>query len=155
MSFFISSLHDFLRLPKPRLSFTSPAEPSAREILQPLVERGIPFAIALGNHDSDFDLSRSDIFKVYRSVQGNVNTPDDLGLHGCSNDILTLSRIQAGVEIMDMQPVDLQKAAESILSTYRVLEEQEGFSIRLQTRISYSHSIATVRLYSPIRVPTG
>ena len=71
--------------------FTSPAEPSAREILQPLVERGIPFAIALGNHDSDFDLSRSDIFKVYRSVQGNVNTPDDLGLHGCSNDILTLS----------------------------------------------------------------
>ena len=31
-----------------------------------------------------------------------------------------------------MQPVDLQKTAESILSTYRVLEEQEGFSIRLQ-----------------------
>jgi signal transduction histidine kinase len=48
------------------------------------------------------------------------------------NDILTLSRIQAGVETMDMQPVDLQKTAESILSTYRVLEEQEGFSIRLQ-----------------------
>ncbi|MBR5641610.1 MAG: HAMP domain-containing histidine kinase [Firmicutes bacterium] len=49
------------------------------------------------------------------------------------NDILTLSRIQAGVETMDLQPVDLQKCAESIVATYRVLEEQEGFSIRLST----------------------
>ena len=71
--------------------FGNPAETSAREILQPLVDRKIPFAVALGNHDSDFELSRTDIFKVYRSVKGNVNTPDDLGLHGCSNDILTLA----------------------------------------------------------------
>lgn len=69
----------------------NPVEASAREILQPLVERGIPFAVALGNHDSDFELSRSDIFKVFRSIPGNVNTPDDLGIHGCSNDILTLA----------------------------------------------------------------
>ena len=49
------------------------------------------------------------------------------------NDILTLSRIQAGVETMKMEPVDLQKCAESILATYRVLEEQEGFTISLET----------------------
>ena len=49
------------------------------------------------------------------------------------NDILTLSRIQAGVETMDLQPVDLQKCAESIVATYRVLEEQEGFTIALTT----------------------
>ena len=71
--------------------FGSPAEASAREILQPLVDRKIPFAVALGNHDSDFELSRTEIFKVFRSIPGNVNTPDDLGLTNCSNDILTLS----------------------------------------------------------------
>lgn len=71
--------------------FGNPAEASAREILQPLVERGIPFAVALGNHDSDFELSRSEIYRIIRSVPGNVNTPDDLGIHGCSNDILTLA----------------------------------------------------------------
>ena len=49
------------------------------------------------------------------------------------NDILTLSRIQAGVETMKMEPVDLQKSAESILATYRVLEESEGFTISLET----------------------
>ena len=71
--------------------FGKPAEASARAILQPLVDRNIPFAVAMGNHDSDFDLSRTEMYKVLRSIPGNVNTPDDLGIHGCSNDILTLS----------------------------------------------------------------
>ena len=71
--------------------FGKPAEQCARAILQPLVDRGIPFAVALGNHDSDFDLTRSEMYAVVRSIAGNVNTPDDLGLNGSSNDILTLS----------------------------------------------------------------
>ena len=77
--------------------FGAPAEASARELLQPLVDRKIPFAVAMGNHDSDFDLSRTEMYKVLRSVPGNVNTPDDLGISGCSNDILTLSG-PAGIE---------------------------------------------------------
>lgn len=71
--------------------FGEPAGASAREILQPLVDRGIPFAVTLGNHDSDFDLSRPEIYEVLRNIPGNVNTPDDSSLNGCSNDILTLS----------------------------------------------------------------
>ncbi len=71
--------------------FGKPAEASARAILQPLVDRKIPFAVAMGNHDSDFDLSRTEMYRVLRSIPGNVNTPDDLGISGCSNDILTLS----------------------------------------------------------------
>ncbi|MCR5518712.1 MAG: metallophosphoesterase [Bacteroidales bacterium] len=71
--------------------FGKPAGESARTVLQLLVDRGIPFAVALGNHDSDFDLSRTEMYAVIRSIPGNVNTPDDLGIHGCSNDILTLS----------------------------------------------------------------
>ena len=71
--------------------FGTPAEKSARAILQPLVDRGIPFAVAMGNHDSDFDLTRTEMYKVLRSVKGNVNTPDDKGISGCSNDVLTLS----------------------------------------------------------------
>ena len=71
--------------------FGSPADRSARELLQPLVDRKIPFAVALGNHDSDFDLSRTEMYKTLRNIPGNVNTPDDQGMNGCSNDILTLS----------------------------------------------------------------
>ena len=47
--------------------------------------------MALGNHDSDFDLSRADMYDRIRSMPGNVNTPADPGISGCSNDILTLS----------------------------------------------------------------
>ena len=71
--------------------FGAPAKQSARLVLQTIADRGIPFAVALGNHDSDFDLTRADIYEVVRSVAGNVNTPADPCLSGCSNDILTLS----------------------------------------------------------------
>ena len=45
-------------------------------------------------------------------------------------DILTLSRMQAGVMEMKMEDFDLQEAAESVFSTYKVME-QEGFKFRL------------------------
>ena len=43
-------------------------------------------------------------------------------------DILTLSKMQAGVVEMEMEDFDLQEAAESVFSTYRVME-QEGFAL--------------------------
>ena len=70
--------------------FGAPAAQSARVILEPLVKRGIPFAVALGNHDSDFDLSRSQIYEALRAIPGNVNTPANDAVDGFSNDILTL-----------------------------------------------------------------
>lgn len=71
--------------------FGKPAKESALLALQALVDRKIPFAVALGNHDSDFDLTRAEIYDLVRSVPGNVNTPADLGIDGYSNDIITLS----------------------------------------------------------------
>ena len=35
----------------------NPAAQSFKELFQPLVDRGVPFVGALGNHDSDFELS--------------------------------------------------------------------------------------------------
>lgn len=71
--------------------YGKPAEKCVREILQPLVDRKIPFAVALGNHDSDYDLTRSGMLKVIRTIPGNVNTPDDKGISNSSNDVITLS----------------------------------------------------------------
>lgn len=63
--------------------YGKPAGESATLALKALVDRGIPFAVALGNHDSDFDLSREEMLKHVRSISGNVNTG--------ANDIITLS----------------------------------------------------------------
>ena len=43
------------------------------------------------------------------------------------NDILLLSKMQSGTLEMQKLPVDIQKAAESVLSVYKVLEDQDGF----------------------------
>ena len=54
--------------------FGNPAEKGFRELFQPLVDRNIPFAVAMGNHESDFDLNRAEAFEVIRSIKGNINT---------------------------------------------------------------------------------
>ena len=71
--------------------YGAPAAESARLVLGLLAERKIPFAVALGNHDSDFDLSRAEIYDVIRSVPGNVNVAAVADVTGYSNNILTLS----------------------------------------------------------------
>ena len=71
--------------------FGKPDLESAREILQPLSDSGIPWAVALGNHDSQFGASREEMFALIRQMPGNVNLPPKEGVYGCSNDVLTLS----------------------------------------------------------------
>lgn len=48
-------------------------------------------------------------------------------------DILALSKLQAGTEALEFAPFDIQRSAESILNVYKVLEEQDGFTINLKT----------------------
>lgn len=71
--------------------FGKPDIPSALEILRPIADRGIPFAVALGNHDSQFGSSRPDVFHAIRQLPGCINLPPKDGVYGCSNDVITLS----------------------------------------------------------------
>lgn len=71
--------------------FGRPDLESAREILQPLAESGIPWAVALGNHDSQFGTSREKMYDMILSLPGCVNTPPKEGVYGFSNDVITLT----------------------------------------------------------------
>lgn len=71
--------------------FGRPDRESALEILRPIAERGIPFAVALGNHDSQFGSSRETIFSLIRELPGCLNTAPKEGVYGCSNDVITLT----------------------------------------------------------------
>ena len=70
--------------------FGRPDLQSAQEILQPIADRGIPFAVALGNHDSQFGATREEMYQVIRAIPGCVNLPSKEGVYGCSNDVITL-----------------------------------------------------------------
>ena len=48
-------------------------------------------------------------------------------------DILLLSKMQSGTLELEHKPFDIQKAAESVLQVYRVLEDQDGFRFNFVT----------------------
>lgn len=70
--------------------FGRPDIESALEILKPVSDRGIPFAVALGNHDSQFGSSREEVFSAIRALPGCLNKPPKKDVYGCSNDVITL-----------------------------------------------------------------
>ncbi len=70
--------------------FGRPEMESIREILTPVSESGIPFAVALGNHDAEFGSSREEVYAFIRGMKGCVNLPPKEGVYGCSNDVITL-----------------------------------------------------------------
>ena len=71
--------------------FGKPDLDSAKEILTPLAQSGIPWAVALGNHDSQFGSTREDMFSLIRSLPGCVNTAPKEGVYGSSNDVILLN----------------------------------------------------------------
>lgn len=54
--------------------YGEPAEACIRDIFQPIVDRGIPFALVMGNHEADFSLKRPEVMEIVRSLPGCMNT---------------------------------------------------------------------------------
>ncbi len=75
--------------------FGKPAEPSVREILEPISARKIPFAIAFGNHDEEFDKTREEMLDIVMSIPYNINTRTK-GIYGVTNCTLELLSPQKG-----------------------------------------------------------
>lgn len=69
--------------------YGAPAEDGMRTILEPISRRKIPFAVAFGNHDSDFDKSRKEMNDVLMSLPYNLNTRAE-GIYGETNCALKL-----------------------------------------------------------------
>ena len=70
--------------------FARPALEALKTILAPVSESGIPFAVALGNHDAEYDATREEVYSFIRDMKGCVNLPPKEGIYGCSNDVITL-----------------------------------------------------------------
>ena len=70
--------------------FAKPARENLTQILSPITERNIPFAVALGTHDEEFGLSRTEVLDYIRQMPGCLNTPAK-EMHGASNDVITIN----------------------------------------------------------------
>ncbi len=93
----LDNVNQMLDLEKPDLVihtgdviFGEPAEQSLREILTPISERKIPFAVALGNHDEEYDKTREEVAEIINSIPYNINN-NAKGIYGATNCTLTLN----------------------------------------------------------------
>lgn len=98
----LKNVNQMLDLEKPDLVihtgdvvYGKPAEASAREILEPIASRKIPFAVAFGNHDEEFDKTRQEMLDIVMSIPYNLNTKNEK-IYGATNTVLTLFSPKAG-----------------------------------------------------------
>ena len=109
--------------------FGKPDIESALEILKPISDRGIPFAVALGNHDSQFGSSRVDVFDAIRALPGCLNTAPKEGVYGVSNDVITLSghALERVFYLFDSMDAIVLKGEEEIHSYDYIRHSQIGW----------------------------
>lgn len=70
--------------------FSKPAAEGLRKVMEPVMNRNIPFCMVYGNHDDEHGLSRAELYQVVKDLPGNL-TPDRIkGLSGFTNYILPL-----------------------------------------------------------------
>lgn len=66
------------------LCFSKPASVALDRALEPTISRGIPFAVAWGNHDDEQDMNRQELFDYMKDKPGNL-TSTTPGLFGVTN----------------------------------------------------------------------
>jgi 3',5'-cyclic AMP phosphodiesterase CpdA len=115
--------------------FGKPDIQSALEVLKPLADSGIPWAVALGNHDSQFGATREEMFQAIRDLPGCINLPPKEGVYGCSNDVITLGEDRAFYLFDSMDAVVLKGEEEihcydyirhSQIAWYRAMSDRLG-----------------------------
>ncbi len=110
--------------------FGSPDQESALKIMKPISDSGIPFAVALGNHDSQFGSSRETIFSLIRDLPGCLNKPPMEGVYGCSNDVITIGnggKVDRVLYLFDSMDAVILKGEEEIHSYDYIRHSQIGW----------------------------
>lgn len=127
--------------------FGRPDIESVLEILKPVSDRGIPFAVALGNHDSQFGSAREDVFAAIRALPGCLNTAPKEGVYGCSNDVITLGDAPERVfYLFDSMDAVILRGEEEIHSYDYIRYDQTGWY--------RAHSAEFTRRHGGVPVPS-
>lgn len=100
----MDNVRKLLELEKPDLVihtgdiiFGPPAFDGLKAILKPFEEKGVPFAVTLGNHDQEQGPSRKEIYDFIGDLPMNVNSPSP-DIDGVSNDLILLRSSDGHVE---------------------------------------------------------
>ncbi|MGM9835759.1 MAG: metallophosphoesterase [Muribaculaceae bacterium] len=69
--------------------YGTPAKTCLDRTLKPIIDRHLPFAVTLGNHDAESDWTPKQILDYVRTLPGNLTSTVD-GISGTTNYVLTV-----------------------------------------------------------------
>lgn len=70
--------------------FAKPASKALEKALEPIIKRGLKFAVTWGNHDDEHDMARAQLSHFIENMPGNLTSTTD-GVSGVTNYILPIA----------------------------------------------------------------
>lgn len=98
--------------------FAKPAAEGFRKAFEPVISRNIPFAVTLGNHDDEHDMTRREIYTFINKMPGNLTGTVE-GITGVTNFILPVNSSDGSKEAFLLYGFDSL--------AYSVKEETKGY----------------------------
>ena len=99
-------------------------EAAIRAIVEPVAARGLPFAVAFGNHDDEECLSKEEQLAIYRSFPGCLN--EDPELPGVGNTCLPITAQGADAPSILLWIMDSGTYAEEEIGGYGYVTEEQN-----------------------------
>ncbi len=99
-------------------------EAAIRAIVEPIAAKGLPFAVAFGNHDDQECLSKEEQLAVYRSFPGCLN--EDPDLPGVGNTCLPIYASGAAAPSVLLWIMDSGTYAEEEIGGYGYVKEEQN-----------------------------
>lgn len=81
------------------------------------------------------DISGNNPQKREEHLQVIIDEADRL--NGLVNDLLTVSRMQSGKIVLEKKDFSITEAAKSILNTYKIMEEENGYRFNLNSPVNF------------------
>ncbi len=99
-------------------------EAAIRAIVEPIAAKGLPFAVAFGNHDDQECLSKEEQLAVYQSFPGCLN--EDPDLPGVGNTCLPVCAAGADTRSLLLWIMDSGTYAEEEIGGYGYVKEEQN-----------------------------
>ena len=122
-------------------------------IVQPVVDRNIPFALVFGNHDDQCGLTKEEQLAIYQSYSGCLAVEGD-NIPGCGNYYLVIDNPLYPDAPIILWFLDSGTYAEQGKGTYGyVTEEQNAWMIRRYETLRNQYQNAVSYVFQHIPVP--
>lgn len=110
------------------VSTGKPAKEAFDKALEPVISRNIPFAVTLGNHDDEQDLTRKELLEYISTKPGNLTTHTE-GIYGVTNYVLPVKSVKGDKDEAVLYMIDS--------NSYSTLKQVKGYGWMSRNQIEW------------------